>query len=117
MTFRETFLAPRTLTTVIVVALVVNVVDAIIHIVTDQVEPLRIASNVVVILAAALMLAVPALNRQMVAVTADVLYLGLNLVFIVLDGIGGLGLLLVIVTVVLLSTVSFLQSMRTQAAA
>jgi hypothetical protein len=116
MTFRETFLRPGTLTTVIVVALVVNVVDAVIHIVTDQVEPLRIASNAVVILAAALILAVPALNRQMISVTADVLYLGLNVLFIVLNGIGGLGLLLVVVTVVLLSTVSFLQSARSQAA-
>lgn len=74
---------------------VVNVGDIVLHVAIDQVEPLRIAGNIVVLLAAIGMLAISALRRPIVPVVAGLVSLVLNLVFIVTSGIGGLGAVLI----------------------
>ena len=89
----------------IVVALV-NVGDIVLHVAIDQVEPLRIAGNLVVIVAALGMLAVGALRRPAVPIAAALVSLVLNLVFIVTAGIGGLGAVLIALTTVLLATIA-----------
>jgi hypothetical protein len=63
----------------IVVVALVNVGDIVLHVAIDQVEPLRIACNIVVIVAALAML------------------------FIVTSGIGGLGAVLIALTTILLA--------------
>jgi hypothetical protein len=81
----------------------VNVGDIVLHVAIDQVEPLRIAGNMVVIVAALGMLVFPARRRPIVPVAAALISLGLNLVFIVTSGIGGLGAVLIALTTVLLA--------------
>jgi hypothetical protein len=87
----------------IVVVALVNVGDIVLHVAIDQVEPLRIAGNIVVIVAALGMLAIPALRRSIVPIIAALISLGLNLVFIVTSGIGGLGAVLIALTTILLA--------------
>ncbi|WP_395639042.1 hypothetical protein [Pseudolysinimonas sp.] len=89
-----------------VILLLVNVGDAVLHVAIDQVEPLRIAGNVVVIVAGLGMLAVKALRRPAVPLVAAGANLVLNLVFIVTSGIGGLGAVLIALTTVLLATIA-----------
>ena len=89
----------------IVVALV-NLGDIALHVAIDQVEPLRVAGNIVVIVAALGVLAVAALRRPVIPVGAAVVNLGLNLVFIVIFGIGGLGAVLIALTTILLATIA-----------
>lgn len=89
----------------IVVALV-NVGDIVLHVAIDQAEPLRIAGNIVVIVAALGMLAAGALRRPSVAIAAAVVNLTLNLVFIVSSGIGGLGAVLIALTTILLAMIA-----------
>lgn len=86
----------------IVVALI-NLGDIVLHVAIDQVEPLRIAGNIVVIGAALGMLAVAALRKPLVPIGAGVVSLVLNLVFIVTSGIGGLGAVLIALTTILLA--------------
>lgn len=85
----------------IVVALV-NVGDVVLHIAIDQVEPLRVTGNAVVILAAIGMLAVASLRRALTPIVAAVVNLALNVVFIALSGIGTLGAILIALTTALL---------------
>lgn len=87
----------------IVVVALVNVGDIALHVAIDQVEPLRIAGNIVVIAAAVGGLALPALRTPVVPIVAGVVSLGLNLVFIVTSGIGGLGAVLIALTTILLA--------------
>jgi hypothetical protein len=87
----------------IVVAALVNVGDIVLHVAIDQVEPLRIAGNIVVIAAALGMLASPALRTPIAPIVAGVVSLVLNLVFIVTSGIGGLGAVLIALTTILLA--------------
>jgi hypothetical protein len=87
----------------IVVVALVNVGDIVLHVAIDQAEPLRIAGNIVVIVAALGMLAIPALRRPIVPIIAALISLGLNLVFIVTSGIGGLGAVLIALTTILLA--------------
>ena len=82
---------------------VVNIGDIVLHVAIDQVEPLRIAGNIVVLLAAIGMLAISALRRPIVPVVAGLVSLALNLVFIVTSGIGGLGAVLIALTTILLA--------------
>jgi hypothetical protein len=81
----------------------VNVGDIVLHVAIDQVEPLRIAGNIVVIVAALGMLAVGALRIPVVPILAGLLSLVLNLIFIVTSGIGGLGAVLIALTTILLA--------------
>lgn len=67
---------------------------------------MRIIGNIVVIVAALGILAVGALRRPIVPVAAAVVNLTLNLVFIVIFGIGGLGAVLIASTTILLATIA-----------
>jgi hypothetical protein len=86
-----------------VVVALVNVGDVVVHVAIDQVEPLRIAGNLVVIAAAVGVLVVDALRRPVVPIMAGLVSLALNLVFIVSSGIGGLGAVLIALTTILLA--------------
>lgn len=81
----------------------VNLGDIVLHVAIDQVEPLRIAGNVVVIAAALGMLASETLRTPIVPILAALANLVLNLVFIVSFGIGGLGAVLIALTTILLA--------------
>lgn len=87
----------------IVVVALVNIGDIVLHVAIDQVEPLRIAGNVVVIVAALGMLAIHTLRTPVVPIVAGLASLALNLVFIVTSGIGGLGAVLIALTTILLA--------------
>jgi hypothetical protein len=87
----------------IVVVALANVGDIVLHVAIDQVEPLRIAGNIVVIAATIGMLAFPALRTPVVPIVAGAVSLVLNLVFIVTSGIGGLGAVLIALTTILLA--------------
>lgn len=89
-----------------VILVLVNIGDVVLHVAIDQVEPLRIAGNVVVILAGLGMLVVGALRRPVVPLVAAGLNLVLNLAFIVTSGIGGLGAVLIALTTILLATIA-----------
>ena len=81
-----------------------NVGDIVLHVAIDQVEPLRVTGNIVVILAAIGILAFGALRRPATPIAAAVVNLALNLVFIAIFGIGGLGAALIALTTILLIT-------------
>lgn len=85
----------------LVATAVLNAADAVLHVAIDQVEPLRIAGNLVVIAGVVGMLAAPSLRRPAVPVVVGAVSLVLNLVFIATSGIGGLGAVLVAVTTLL----------------
>ena len=87
----------------IVVVALVNLGDIVLHVAIDQVEPLRIAGNLVVIAAAIGMFAVAALRTPVTPIVAGLASLALNLVFVVTSGIGGLGAVLIALTTILLA--------------
>ena len=89
-----------------IAAIALNVVDALLHVATDQVEPLRIAGNVVVVLGGILLLALPALRRAILPVAIALVSLALNLIVILTTGIGTVGLVLIGVTTVLLGALA-----------
>lgn len=78
-----------------------TVFDIVLHVVIDDVEPLRIAGNVIVLANALGILVIPRVRRAWVAFAAGVWNLVLNIVFISQEGIGTLGIVLVAVTTVL----------------
>lgn len=86
-----------------IAVLVVNVFDIALHVAIDDVEPLRIAGNVVVLLAAILMLTMSRARQALVPLIAGSVSLALNLVFIATEGIGPLGGVLVATTSLLLA--------------
>ena len=79
-----------------------TVFDIVIHVASDQVEPLRIAGNIVVLVSAFGFLLVPRVRRIWVAVAAGAWNLILNVIHISVNGIGALGIALIAVTTVLL---------------
>jgi hypothetical protein len=89
-----------------VVVALVNLGDLTLHMAIDQVEPLRVAGNIVVIVTVLGMLAVPALRRPAVPAVSAVLNLVLNLAFIGMFGIGSLGVVLIALTTILLATIA-----------
>lgn len=93
----------------------VTVFDIVIHVAADQVEPLRIAGNVIVLAAALALLAVPRLRRAWVAIAAGTGNLVLNAVFIAREGIGTLGWILVGTTTVLCVVLAALSGRRADA--
>ncbi|CAN5529630.1 hypothetical protein BH10ACT7_BH10ACT7_04850 [soil metagenome] len=96
-----------TLARVVVIAIaVLNVVDIIVHVLVDDVEPLRVTGNVVAIAAALALLLWPRARRALTPLIAAAVNLGLNIVFIALQGIGPLGVILIAVTTVLLVVVA-----------
>lgn len=89
-----------------VVLAVLSVFDLVLHVAIDQVEPLRVSGNVVVLIAALALLSVPSARRAWFPAAAGAVSLGLNLVFITLDGIGPLGALLVVASTALCAAVA-----------
>ena len=85
-----------------IAVLVLNVGDVVLHVAIDDVEPLRIAGNLVVLVAATAVLFWPSARRGAVPLLAAVVSLGLNLAFIATEGIGALGAGLVVSTTLLL---------------
>lgn len=83
------------------ILLALNGFDIVLHVVIDDVEPLRIAGNVIVLVSALGILVIPRVRRAWVAFAAGAWNLVLNLIFIAQEGIGTLGLVLVAATTVL----------------
>lgn len=79
-----------------------NVGDILLHAIVNDLEPLRVTGNIVVIAASIALLALAPARRALTALIAAAVNLGLNLVFIALDGIGPLGVVLIVVTTLLL---------------
>lgn len=85
---------------------VLNVGDIALHIAIDDVEPLRVAGNIVVIVAAFVILLWPRARRLITPIIAAVVNLALNLIFIALEGIGPLGAILIAATTLLLVAIT-----------
>lgn len=94
----------------LIALIAVNVFDYVIHAASDELEPLRVTSNVVVVLAAIGIMAIPALRAWWVPALAGAIYLTLNLVFIALFSIGALGVALIVTTTVLCALIAVLAS-------
>lgn len=99
--------------TLTIVATAVNVADIALHVAIDDVEPLRVAGNVIVIVATVALLLWDRSRRPAVPVIAALLSLALNVVFIATEGIGPLGAVLVAATTLILLATGF--AMRTRA--
>ena len=91
---------------------IITVFDIVIHVATDQVEPLRIAGNIIVLVSAFGVLLLPRLRRVWVAVTAGGWNLLLNLIHTGQNGIGALGVALIAVTTVLWLVLAILFARR-----
>ena len=78
-----------------------TVFDIVIHVATDQVEPLRIAGNIMVLATAVGVLVIQRMRRVWVALTAGGWNLVLNVIHVTLNGIGVLGVILIATTTVL----------------
>lgn len=85
---------------------VMTVFDIVLHVAIDQVEPLRISGNLVVLAASLALLFVPAARRAWVPALAGAISLALNVVFIVREGIGPLGAVLVAASTVLCAAIA-----------
>jgi len=90
----------------------ITVFDIVIHVATDQVEPLRIAGNIIVLVSVFGVLLLPRLRLVWVAVAAGGWNLVLNLIHISLNGIGALGIALIAVTTVLWLVLAILVARR-----
>ena len=97
--------------------LLLNAVDVALHVATDQVEPLRVAANGVVLLVGLLMLTVARTRLQVLAALGVLVTLALNLIVIGTTGLGPAGLVFVFGTVIGLATVAFLDYRRAGARA
>jgi hypothetical protein len=86
---------------VIGILLLLNVIDVVVHVVTDQVEPLRIAGNVIVIISALGILTLPRVRRAWVPIAAGLWSLVLNIIHIAQSGIGTAGMVFIAGTTVL----------------
>jgi hypothetical protein len=91
----------RTATALIIALGAVAVIDFLIHLAVNDLEPLRVTGNAVILLASVVILVVPRAARSWVALLAGGVNLALNVVFIGLEGIGPLGVVLILVTTVL----------------
>ena len=90
----------------------ITVFDIVIHVATDQVEPLRIAGNILVPVSVFGVLLLPSLRLVWVAVAAGGWNLVLNLIHISQNGIGALGIALIAVTTVLWLVLAILFARR-----
>ena len=88
--------------------LVLNVADAILHVATDQVEMLRIASNLLLIVTSAAFLLRPAWARSATCLAAAGLYFTLNALSVATQGIGPPGIMLIAASTLLLSLAALL---------
>lgn len=98
-------LSPLARVLTIAVALL-NLGDIALHIAIDDVEPLRVTGNVVVIVAAFVLLLWPRARRLITPVLAAAVNLALNIAFIASEGIGPLGAILIAATTVLLAALA-----------
>lgn len=89
-----------------------NIVDILVHVLVNDVEPLRVTGNVIVIAAALAMLLWPRARRVLTPLIAAAVSLGLNLVFIAVSGIGPLGVILILATTVLLGVTALVMRRR-----
>ena len=90
----------------------ITVFDIVIHVATDQVEPLRIAGNIIVLVSVFGVLLLRRLRRVWVAVAAGGWNLVLYLIHISQNGIGALGIALIAVTTVLWLVLAILVARR-----
>ena len=90
----------------------VNVVDIVVHVLVDDVEPLRVTANVIVIVTALALLFWSRVRHALTPLFAAVASLGLNLVFIATQGIGSLGVILIATTTVLLVAIALVMRRR-----
>lgn len=75
--------------------------DLVLHILVRDVEPLRVAGNVVVMMTAVIILIRADARVPWIPLLAGAVNLGLNILFIALEGIGPLGVILIVATTVL----------------
>ncbi len=83
------------------ILLLLNVFDVVVHVVTDQVEPLRIAGNVIVIVSALGVLVIPRVRRAWVPIAPGLWSLVLNIIHITQSSIGTAGIVFIAATTVL----------------
>lgn len=82
---------------------VINIFDILLHIAINQPELLRIAGNVIIIGAVLMVIKNSKVSYFITLLTAAMLNLILNLIFIINNGIGTLGILLIIITTLLVT--------------
>ncbi|QPE05674.1 hypothetical protein IT882_06720 [Microbacterium schleiferi] len=83
-----------------------TVFDIVLHVAIDQVEPLRISGNLVVLAAALAVLLVPVARRAWIPALAGAISLALNLVFVAREGIGTMGAILVAVSTAMCAAIA-----------
>lgn len=88
---------------------VINIFDILLHIAINQPELLRITGNVIIIGAVLMVIKNSKVSYFTTLLTAAMLNLILNLIFIINNGIGTLGILLIIITTILV-TIAALKS-------
>lgn len=81
--------------------IIINILDALLHIVTNQAETLRISSNLVIIISTSLLLLKKIPNSKRSYLLALSAYIALNGLFILINGIGPVGMVLIFATIAL----------------
>lgn len=89
------------------VSILLNILDVVLHVVTDQVEALRIAGNIIIIISA--VIALVRWRPMAVLIAGLASYLALNCIFIIFSGIGTAGIAFVSLTTILITASLFLQ--------
>lgn len=79
----------------------VNIFDILLHIAINQPELLRIISNLIIIFASILIILKTKLNHKYIVSLGLISYLALNIIFVVNNGIGNLGIILILTTTIL----------------
>lgn len=75
--------------------------DLVLHILVRDVEPLRVTGNVVVMMTAVIILIRADARVPWIPLLGGAVNLGLNIVFVALEGIGPVGAVLIAITTVL----------------
>jgi hypothetical protein len=94
----------------LLLSILLNIFDIVLHIAINQPELLRIAGNILIILVSGI-----ALLRQrsnLALVVGLIFYLTLNTVFIALSGIGSAGMVFISLTTLLILVSLFLHKIR-----
>lgn len=86
----------------LVIAIIVNLIDVILHVATDKVEILRISGNILIIICCLALIVIPVLRKPLIALSAGLISFVLNAVFISQNGIGAAGILFIAVTSILM---------------
>jgi len=104
----------RLINAILIGVVVFNILDLALHVITDQVEPLRVTANAVVFLACGLIVTVGRRMTQVLAALSGLVTLALNLIVIATTGLGAAGFVFVFGTVIGLGIVAFLDARRTR---